>query len=548
VTTYTGTLGNDTLTANNGAGVMTGLDGDDVLIANSIGKYTLDGGAGDDQLYGTVLADSVSGGAGNDILGGGGGADILSGGPGADVFAWSVGVTGLSAGTLNLAHIIDWSPDDRIAFAAGAMSGQGYLELDASDPLFDRQAAANAIANGSANIVVLATGGDLIVYADSKGDNGVADDAVYIDGRTLADIDINNFIATSKGDALPLPPSRVLPAGASGSVDQNMDGFHVGSLQGAEILAPSATNLLLQGDHVSLSLSGTGFSYDANGQLVSGSVTNLIFSSPGFFAHLTTPGLSAAPFLNWVVTDASQDALTTILAGNDNLQGGNGADLIRGFDGADVIAGGDGANTIFGGLGDDVIYGDSTPSATALAPGANYLRGDDGNDYIVGASNFDDINGNMGNDTASGGGGDDWVVGGKDNDLLFGDAGSDLVYGNLGADTIDGGAGNDIVRGGQGDDVATGGDGADFLSGDLGNDTITGGAGADIFHTFGTAGLDRVTDFNLSEGDRVMVDPGTVYTVSQSGADTVINMTGGGQMVLVGVQMASLTGAWIFGA
>jgi len=32
------------------------------------------------------------------------------------------------------------------------------------------------------------------------------------------------------------------------------------------------------------------------------------------------------------------------------------------------------------------------------------------------------------------------------------------------------------------------------------------------------------------------------------GADTVIDMTGGGQMVLVGVQMSTLTAGWIFGA
>ena len=47
---------------------------------------------------------------------------------------------------------------------------------------------------------------------------------------------------------------------------------------------------------------------------------------------------------------------------------------------------------------------------------------------------------------------------------------------------------------------------------------------------------------------RVMLDPGTQFTVGQAGADTVISMTGGGQMILVGVQLSSLTGNWIFGA
>jgi Ca2+-binding RTX toxin-like protein len=140
------------------------------------------------------------------------------------------------------------------------------------------------------------------------------------------------------------------------------------------------------------------------------------------------------------------------------------------------------------------------------------------------------------------------VVGGKDNDSLVGSDGQNLVYGNIGSDTCDGGAGNDIVRGGQDNDIVMGGAGDDFVSGDKGSDTMTGGAGADVFHTFGDAGIDRVTDFHLSEGDRVQLDPWTQYTVSQVGADTVINMTGGGQMILVGVSMSSLTGNWIFGA
>ena len=59
------------------------------------------------------------------------------------------------------------------------------------------------------------------------------------------------------------------------------------------------------------------------------------------------------------------------------------------------------------------------------------------------------------------------------------------------------------------------------------------------------AGIDRVIDFNLAEGDRVMLDPGTTYTLSQVGADTVLDMGGGNQMILVGVQMSTLTGAWV---
>ena len=212
-------------------------------------------------------------------------------------------------------------------------------------------------------------------------------------------------------------------------------------------------------------------------------------------------------------------------------------DSMSGSSSAESLAGGAGNDTVMAGAGNDTIDGGS---------GTSYLRGEDGNDSIAGGSAFDDINGNMGNDTAHGNGGDDWVVGGKDQDQLFGDAGGDVVWGNLGNDTLDCGDGADQVRGGQGDDVVNGGAGNDFVSGDRGNDTITGGTGADLFHDSQDASIDRVLDFSVAEGDRVMLDPGTTYTVSQVGADTVIDMGGGNQMILVGVQMSTLPPGTIF--
>jgi Ca2+-binding RTX toxin-like protein len=190
----------------------------------------------------------------------------------------------------------------------------------------------------------------------------------------------------------------------------------------------------------------------------------------------------------------------------------------------------------------DDIYDGGGGQVTGLVQGMG------GNDQLTGGTGFDYLQGNAGNDTVAGGGGNDWVVGGMDQDRLDGGTGDDVVYGNKGADTALGGAGADQVRGGQGDDVIEGGEGNDWLSGDLGADTISGGTGADIFHTWGDAGIDRVTDFSAAEGDRVQLDPGTTYSVAQVGADTVITMTGGAVMTLVGVTLASLPPGWIFTA
>jgi Ca2+-binding RTX toxin-like protein len=251
----------------------------------------------------------------------------------------------------------------------------------------------------------------------------------------------------------------------------------------------------------------------------------------------------------WIDGGPGVDTVTYAVAPGgvvvDLTGGSGGSDTITGVERvigsafADHIIGSAGADTVMAGGGNDSIDG---------GEGQNYLRGEDGDDSISGGSGFDDSNGNMGNDTIHGNAGDDYSVGGKDNDLLFGDDGNDIVWGNLGNDTCDGGNGNDQCRGGQGDDSISGGAGDDFISGDRGNDTETGGAGADIFHTFSGAGIDKVLDFHLAEGDRVMVDPGTTFMVSQVGADTVIDMGNGDQMILVGVQMSTLTGSWIFGA
>ena len=223
----------------------------------------------------------------------------------------------------------------------------------------------------------------------------------------------------------------------------------------------------------------------------------------------------------------------------ENAIGGSGDDSITGNAANNSIVGGAGADTVMAGDGNDTING---------GPGISYLRGENGDDSIQGGAGFDDINGNKGDDTIDGGsGGSDWLVGGQGDDSITAHAGQNILYGNLGNDTLHGGAGGDVIRGGQGDDSIVGGSGNDFISGDRGNDTMSGGAGADLFHSSQDAGIDKVLDFHLSEGDRVELDPGTTYTVSQVGADTVIDMTGGNQMILVGVQMSTLTGTnWIF--
>jgi len=222
----------------------------------------------------------------------------------------------------------------------------------------------------------------------------------------------------------------------------------------------------------------------------------------------------------------------------ENVAGSSGGDTISGNSANNTIWGAGGDDRVLGGAGDDTLHGGT---------GRNFLRGELGDDSLVGGDDFDDLHGNQGDDTLSAGRGDDWVVGGQGSDLLRGEAGADLVHGNMGDDWCEGGDGDDWIWGGQHNDQLLGQGGDDWLSGDRGDDTVSGGAGADTFYIFADAGLDRVTDFNRAEGDRVQIAQGVHYVVSQIGADVIVELQGA-KLVLIGVDQASLGDGWLITA
>jgi Ca2+-binding RTX toxin-like protein len=331
-----------------------------------------------------------------------------------------------------------------------------------------------------------------------------------------------------------------------GVVGVDFDILDLAPLAAAPISGATPTSLALVAGGVTTQIFGSGFAFGAAGPPTAGTIERIIAGGDaGTIYDISGIAVSAAVFRDWVLAGDSVSARIGIFAGSDVITGSAFDDRLRGYAGADTVAGGAGSDFLDGGDGDDLVLAGIGADTIVDPGGANYLRGEDGDDYVVGGAGFDDINGNQGADTADGGPGDDWVVGGKDNDLLYGDTGGDLVYGNLGDDALFGGGGADTMRGGQGNDSLTGGTGNDFVSGDRGEDTMTGGTGADIFHSSNDAGTDRVLDFSLAEGDRVMLDPGTTFSVAVVGGDTVITVTGG-QVILVGV--TNLPAGSIFGA
>lgn len=241
---------------------------------------------------------------------------------------------------------------------------------------------------------------------------------------------------------------------------------------------------------------GTGFTYDSQGDPLSGMITGIAETRNGesVFA-ISGLDTSVEDFGEWLYFGADDAAFESMFAGDDSFTGSDFADYVEGYAGHDYLIGGDGQDTLGGGSGNDHIFGQSSAG------------GPDGADQLYGDSGIDYLQGNAGDDTLDGGTGGDRLVGGQGNDLILGFDGDDVANGNLGNDIIRGELGHDSLRGGKGNDSISGGDGNDTLSGDLGTDTLRGGDGADLFQfTAGgstiAAGPDLILDYGNGD-DRI---------------------------------------------
>ena len=56
------------------------------------------------------------------------------------------------------------------------------------------------------------------------------------------------------------------------------------------------------------------------------------------------------------------------------------------------------------------------------------------------------------------------------------------------------------------------------------------------------------TDFDAAEGDRIQLDPRTVWHASQQGANVVVDLDGGGELILRNTRLDTFGAGWIFTA
>ncbi len=311
----------------------------------------------------------------------------------------------------------------------------------------------------------------------------------------------------------------------------NMYTLNLFSLAGGTTTSSTANRMVIEfGRGNGVVLNGS-FTYGADGALSGGTLTGFEEYYAGVKGFdVLGASVPVLDFANLINANDFEGVLNAIFGGIDSISGSPMSDYLNGMAGPDTLSGLDGDDYLDGSAGDDVILGGN---------GADSVRGLEDNDTIEGGAGDDDVNGNMGIDLVHGGAGNDTVRGGQGNDVIYGDAGDDgHVNGNLGDDQVFGGVGADTLYGGQGADVLRGDEDNDWLSGDLGNDVLYGGAGADRFLFRAGSGVDVVGDFNYAAGDRVQLAPGTAYSLTTVGADAVINLGVGDQIILTGTGAA----------
>ena len=144
------------------------------------------------------------------------------------------------------------------------------------------------------------------------------------------------------------------------------------------------------------------------------------------------------------------------------------------------------------------------------------IFGQNGDDILEGNSGDDLIFGGNNDDLIEGGTGDDTIVGGNHDDILEGGTGDDTIVGGYHDDVLKGDSGDDILEGGYHNDVLYGGSGNDSLFGGTGSDTLIGGDGADSFIFTSLDSLDLISDFDSSQGDKIIFDSSTteVFEIS----------------------------------
>ena len=415
--------------------LLDGGSGNDVLRNHVLENVTIQGGSGNDSIFGGKVAEWIEGQDGADTISGYGKSDTVFGGDGNDVIR-------LGHQTLSTSENGGW--------VDGGAGNDTILGYNGADTLF----------GGEGNDVIRARPGRDRVYGGPGDDllNGGNHDDTLRGGSgndTLQGKSGNDAIYGESGE-------DKLVNGPVDTGDDTLDGG-----QGTDLLRVRGQRFE---ETFALNWQTTDVGNTADPE---DDVTGHLRIN--HFRDETTPlesetvrdveqvyvyGFGGADLLDFSalsITDLSvaliQDLRGFGGGGRDTLLGSYGPDYLSGDGARDELFGGDGNDTLDGGNGNDTLKGQAGDDLLwILGSGSKYAEGGTGNDIL------DARDSNSIGHTLTGGAGDDVLYGGDGSDLIRGGSGDDLLLGAEGDDELDGGQGIDTLDGGLGTDTAIDGE------------------------------------------------------------------------------------------
>lgn len=503
-----GGAGNDTLI---------GGPGDDLILGGS-GNDDLEGGAGADVIRGATGMDALFGDDGNDVLLGGAGYDYLEGGNGDDTLF----LEGDYGGRFDYGDRVGGAGADVFKVTA---NGGGSPGITLSDNVY----AYNLIEDFNPS-----QAGEVIDLTAMSWIRGFADLTIYqilnLNGTSMTTV-----TATNGSQSLTMNLWNVLPSSltANDFVFASSPGLFFGGV-GNDILTGDAGGNTLDGGAGTDTMTGrTGddtYIVDNSGDVVNelpggGFDTVKASVTRALDADVENLVLTGTADING--TGNAQNNRITGNSGNNVLDGGAGVDMLIGGGGNDIFIIDNEADSILeqAGGGTDTIQS-SVPFTLGTEIEHLTLTGTDNID-ATGNALANVLTGNAGDNFLDGAGGADSLVGGAGNDTYLIDSVDTVTeQANEGVDTIYAGfnhtLGNNVENlilipgattgtGNELDNVITGNTANNTLSGNGGSDTLDGGAGNDTL--IGGAGDDTYILDNA--GDSITETAG-------NGSDTVV--------------------------
>ena len=339
----------------------------DMGAAGGAALVTINGGSGNDSLYGTSsVANNIDAGAGDDTLVFAANltsADTVAGGDGTDILSADASIVDNLFTNITSVETLTLTAGGSVTVGAAAQAA-GLVTINGSTVADTVSATAYTVgityveaASQSADSVVLGAGNDVFVF---KGNLALSANDT-LDGNAGTDvIRLNN---------------------STGAVTAEIDFDNVTDIEQIVVYDSNGTTT---GSAQAINLTISGLDLTAGGVGVSSITIDGSVITDASDALLITNNLASAGLTFSITGGAGNDSLAGA-SGADTISGGAGADTINGDSGNDVLSGNAGKDTITAGAGNDSIDG-GTENDTIIVAGnltsADSITGGDGVDIM----------------------------------------------------------------------------------------------------------------------------------------------------------------------